>query len=189
MSGSKVKEDVYDFQNNFLLSHCDESRSHPANEILKGLPYLGPGPNIGQSTTELFSPTNSVPIGYNSKPASLATPVPPTPIVYPPKAQIRRQKMIYHCKFGEFGILEGQFTEPSGVAVTDDNEIIVADTNNHRIQVFDKEGNFKFQFGEVGKRDGQLLYPNRVAVIAVTGDIVVTERSPTHQVCVVLKVF
>jgi len=186
MSGSKVKEDVYDFQNNFL-SHCDESRSHPANEILKGLPYLGPGPNIGLSTTELFSPTNSVPIGYNSKPVSLATPVPPTPIVYPPKAQIRRQKMIYHCKFGEFGILEGQFTEPSGVAVTDDNEIIVADTNNHRIQVFDKEGNFKFQFGEVGKRDGQLLYPNRVAVIAATGDIVVTERSPTHQVQIFTK--
>ena len=33
----------------------------------------------------------------------------------------------------------------------------MADTNNHRIQVFDKDGNFKFQFGEVGKRDGQLL--------------------------------
>merc|ERR1719370_1667415 len=79
--------------------------------------------------------------------------------------------MIYHCKFGEFGILGGQFTEPSGVAVTPDNEIVVADTNNHRIQVFDKEGNFKFQFGEVGKRDGQLLYPNRVAVVASSGSL------------------
>ena len=58
--------------------------------------------------------------------------------------------MIYHCKFGEFGILEGQFTEPSGVAVNAQNDIIVADTNNHRIQIFDKEGRFKFQFGEVG---------------------------------------
>ena len=57
--------------------------------------------------------------------------------------------MIYHCKFGEFGILEGQFTEPSGVAVNAQNDIIVADTNNHRIQIFDKEGRFKFQFGEV----------------------------------------
>merc|ERR1719322_650669 len=121
------------------------------------------------------------------QPASLATPVPSAPIAYPPKAQIRRQKMIYHCKFGEFGILEGQFTEPSGVAVTEENEIIVADTNNHRIQVFDKEGNFQFQFGEVGKRDGQLLYPNRVAVVAKTGDIVVTERSPTHQVQIFTK--
>ena len=55
-------------------------------------------------------------------------------------------------QFGEFGVLEGQFTEPSGVAVNAQNDIIVADTNNHRIQIFDKEGRFKFQFGECGKR-------------------------------------
>ncbi|KAL1110557.1 hypothetical protein AAG570_008085 [Ranatra chinensis] len=102
--------------------------------------------------------------------------------VFPPKSQIKRQKMIYHCKFGEFGVLEGQFTEPSGVAVNAQNDIIVADTNNHRIQIFDKEGRFKFQFGECGKRDGQLLYPNRVAVVKTSGDIIVTERSPTHQI-------
>lgn len=102
--------------------------------------------------------------------------------VFPPKSQIKRQKMIYHCKFGEFGVMEGQFTEPSGVAVNAQNDIIVADTNNHRIQIFDKEGRFKFQFGECGKRDGQLLYPNRVAVVKSSGDIIVTERSPTHQI-------
>ncbi|KOC62878.1 B-box type zinc finger protein ncl-1 [Habropoda laboriosa] len=102
--------------------------------------------------------------------------------IFPPKSQIKRQKMIYHCKFGEFGVMEGQFTEPSGVAVNAQNDIIVADTNNHRIQIFDKEGRFKFQFGECGKRDGQLLYPNRVAVVKTSGDIVVTERSPTHQI-------
>lgn len=90
--------------------------------------------------------------------------------------------MIYHCKFGEFGVMEGQFTEPSGVAVNAQNDIIVADTNNHRIQIFDNEGRFKFQFGECGKRDGQLLYPNRVAVVKSSGDIIVTERSPTHQI-------
>ncbi|CTQ86624.1 RING-type E3 ubiquitin transferase [Caenorhabditis elegans] len=103
--------------------------------------------------------------------------------LFPPsRSQIKRQKMIYHCKFGEFGVMEGQFTEPSGVAVNGQGDIVVADTNNHRIQVFDKEGRFKFQFGECGKRDGQLLYPNRVAVNRTTGDFVVTERSPTHQI-------
>nr|NVI69964.1 brain tumor [Cucujiformia] len=102
--------------------------------------------------------------------------------MFPPKSQIKRQKMIYHCKFGEFGMMEGQFTEPSGVSVNAQNDIIVADTNNHRIQIFDKEGRFKFQFGECGKRDGQLLYPNRVAVVHTSGDIIVTERSPTHQI-------
>ncbi|XP_074649631.1 protein brain tumor-like isoform X2 [Tubulanus polymorphus] len=105
-----------------------------------------------------------------------------TASIYPPKSQIKRQKMIYHCKFGEFGVMDGQFTEPSGVAVNAQNDIIVADTNNHRIQIFDKEGRFKFQFGECGKRDGQLLYPNRVAVVKTSGDIIVTERSPTHQI-------
>lgn len=105
-----------------------------------------------------------------------------TTAIFPPKSQIKRQKMIYHCKFGEFGVMEGQFTEPSGVAVNAQNDIIVADTNNHRIQIFDKEGRFKFQFGECGKRDGQLLYPNRVAVVRTSGDIIVTERSPTHQI-------
>uniref|UniRef100_A0A0K0D6I7 Brain tumor protein n=1 Tax=Angiostrongylus cantonensis TaxID=6313 RepID=A0A0K0D6I7_ANGCA len=103
--------------------------------------------------------------------------------LYPPsRSQISRQKMIHHCKFGEFGVMEGQFTEPSGVAVNAQGDIVVADTNNHRIQVFDKEGRFKFQFGECGKRDGQLLYPNRVAVNKMTGDFVVTERSPIHQI-------
>merc|ERR1712096_365537 len=165
-----------DFQNNSLaFSKPDTSYGHQSSplEILENLSLLASGSAMGASSSDMLaSLSNSVPLTMSTT-ASLATPVPSAPIVYPPKAQIRRQKMIYHCKFGEFGILEGQFTEPSGVAVTEDNEIIVADTNNHRIQVFDKEGNFKFQFGEVGKRDGQLLYPNRVAVVAASGIIVV----------------
>ena len=48
--------------------------------------------------------------------------------------------------------------------------------------MFDRTGEFKFMFGQCGKRDGQLLYPNRVAICRQTGNIVVTERSPTHQV-------
>merc|ERR1712142_1241738 len=52
MSGSKVKEDAYDFQNNFLLSHCDESRSRPPYEILNGSPYLGSGSNVGLHSTD-----------------------------------------------------------------------------------------------------------------------------------------
>jgi len=179
-----------DFQNNYLaFSQPDTSYDHQSSplEILENLSLLASGSTAGSSSSDMLANlSSSMPLTMSTT-ASLATPVPSAPIVYPPKAQIRRQKMIYHCKFGEFGILEGQFTEPSGVAVTEDNEIVVADTNNHRIQVFDKEGNFKFQFGEVGKRDGQLLYPNRVAVVASLGDIVVTERSPTHQVQIFTK--
>lgn len=140
-----------------------------------------------------FSLTSESPLGMGV-PTQLGVPPPSAPAsvdlsskfvspsIYPLKSQLKRQKMIYHCKFGEFGVMEGQFTEPSGVAVNAQNDIIVADTNNHRIQIFDKEGRFKFQFGECGKRDGQLLYPNRVSVVKTSGDIIVTERSPTHQI-------
>lgn len=58
-------------------------------------------------------------------------------------SSLKRQKMIYHQKFGEFGTAEGQFTEPSGVAVNAQGDIIVADTNNHRIQIFDSNGKSK----------------------------------------------
>ena len=95
------------------------------------------------------------------------------PTVCHPTNRIKQKKLWYHCKFGDVGTLEGQFSEPNGVAITKDNKIVVADTNNHRIQVFDKKGTFKFQFGEKGRRNGELLYPNKVAVVESCGDIVV----------------
>lgn len=139
-----------------------------------GQQHIGSGGGRGGNNGSNLVTNDSI-IDLSTKLMSAAT-------IFPPKSQIKRQKMIYHCKFGEFGVMEGQFTEPSGVAVNAQNDIIVADTNNHRIQIFDKEGRFKFQFGECGKRDGQLLYPNRVAVVRTSGDIIVTERSPTHQI-------
>lgn len=138
------------------------------------------------TTNDHFAMPSAVAVAANTAPGDsvldLTSKLMSATAIFPPKSQIKRQKMIYHCKFGEFGVMEGQFTEPSGVAVNAQNDIIVADTNNHRIQIFDKEGRFKFQFGECGKRDGQLLYPNRVAVVKTSGDIIVTERSPTHQI-------
>lgn len=94
---------------------------------------------------------------------------------------IKRQKMGYHCKFGEFGSRPGQFVEPSGIATNATNDIIIADTNNHRLEVFDGSGIFKYEIVG-GQVDCDLVYPNRLAVCRSTGDIVVTERSPTHQV-------
>jgi len=101
------------------------------------------------------------------------------PIVNLPS--IKRQKMGYHCKFGEFGSRPGQFVEPSGIATNAMNDIIIADTNNHRLEVFDGSGIFKYEIVG-GQTDCDLVYPNRLAVCRSTGDIVVTERSPTHQV-------
>lgn len=53
-----------------------------------------------------------------------------------PFGPLVRKKILYMAKFGGYGEGRGEFTEPSGVCVhpvTDD--IIIADTNNHRLQV------------------------------------------------------
>ncbi|CAD5119348.1 DgyrCDS7965 [Dimorphilus gyrociliatus] len=176
-----------------LGSLSNSTDSHLSNGIANGLNQLHESLDNQNSARpyEKWSSGNDLP--YSSASATVPTPVLTDPMmdltaklitanIYPPRSQIKRHKMIYHCKFGEFGVMDGQFTEPSGVAVNAQNDIVVADTNNHRIQIFDREGRFKFQFGECGKRDGQLLYPNRVAVVKSSGDIVVTERSPTHQI-------
>lgn len=99
----------------------------------------------------------------------------------PMKSFITRIQMTYSWKFGAYGSLEGQFTEPNGVAMNRDDDIVIADTNNNRVQLFNKFGKFKYQFGCVPTVEGNLLFPNRVAV-TTGGDVVVTERAPTHQV-------
>ena len=164
-----------DFQNNYLnmaasfppqqLDHNGSALSSSPLGFLEKLTSASAGLSSVSAATGglsdfVSSLTNS--ISHPGLPAaSLATPVPSAPIAYPPKAQIRRQKMIYHCKFGEFGILEGQFTEPSGVAVTEDNEIIVADTNNHRYYVKNCEAQARVRqgsarYGSQGERPQSL---------------------------------
>ncbi|KAL7288747.1 hypothetical protein TKK_0016728 [Trichogramma kaykai] len=84
--------------------------------------------------------------------------------------------MQIRCKFGQLGPSKGQFNSPHGFCLGTDEDIIVADTNNHRIQVFEKTGIFKFQFGVEGKEEGQLWYPRKVAVMRNSGKFVVCDR-------------
>ena len=59
---------------------------------------------------------------------------------------------------------QGEFRSPSGVEVDREGRVYVADFYNHRIQVFDGDGNFLYQFGEEGHDDGQLYYPTDLAI-------------------------
>lgn len=49
---------------------------------------------------------------------------------------------VFVTAWGERGSAPGQFNDPTGVAVHD-NEIFVSDARNARIQVFSLDGNFK----------------------------------------------
>jgi DNA-binding beta-propeller fold protein YncE len=61
---------------------------------------------------------------------------------------------------GKEGSNDGEFKCPYGITVLGSSgEVAVADRNNHRVQIFDSEGNYKRQFGTKGEEDGQLFYP------------------------------
>ena len=73
----------------------------------------------------------------------------------------------FHVKtvlcFGEEGSREGMFKNPLGVAVTDKDEILVADCLNHRVQVFDSNGTFLRSFGHKGENVGEFNRPFGIA--------------------------
>ncbi|XP_054721914.1 LOW QUALITY PROTEIN: brain tumor protein-like [Uloborus diversus] len=94
----------------------------------------------------------------------------------PRSSSVKLSTMQIRCKFGQLGPGKSQFSSPHGFCLGLDEEIIVADTNNHRIQVFEKTGDFKYQFGVAGKEEGQLWYPRKVAVIRSSGKFVVCDR-------------
>jgi DNA-binding beta-propeller fold protein YncE len=52
----------------------------------------------------------------------------------------------WKLEFGSEGSGKGQFRLPVGIDVSDSGKIFVADTGNHRIQVFDSEGKFLYMF-------------------------------------------
>ena len=74
-----------------------------------------------------------------------------------------------------FGSENGKFKSPKGVAVDRDGYIIVADSGNHRIQVFRPDGSFLCKFGTKGRNEGQFKDPEGVALTS-DGKIVVSDK-------------
>lgn len=62
-------------------------------------------------------------------------------------------------KFGSSGSKSGQLEHPHYIAVSNTNRVIVSDSNNHRVQVFDVNGRVIFAFGSEGSEEGQFKFP------------------------------
>jgi len=78
--------------------------------------------------------------------------------------------------FGSSGTGNGQFNFPAALAVNQTSGLVyVADSANHRIQVFTSTGTFVSQFGGMGMGVGQFSNPAGVAVNQVNGDIYVAD--------------
>ena len=59
-------------------------------------------------------------------------------------------------KFGNKGVKHGEFKSPKGVAYSAKGYIIVADSENHRVQVFNEDGRFLRAFGALGNQEGKV---------------------------------
>ncbi|MCQ1539515.1 protein kinase [Methanocalculus taiwanensis] len=87
-------------------------------------------------------------------------------------------------KWGSKGSGDGQFHGGStsdgiqGIAIDIDDNIYVADTNNYRIQKFDRNGVFITKWGSKGSEEGQFRSLTSIAVDA-TGNIYVAEAGGT----------
>nr|CAG4648513.1 EOG090X01W2 [Polyphemus pediculus] len=85
------------------------------------------------------------------------------------------QKRRVQMKFGTRGSEQGSFTWPRGVAVGPDNSIVVADSSNHRVQVFDAKGRFLKEFGLYGNGEGEFDCLAGVAINRI-GQFIIADR-------------
>ena len=58
----------------------------------------------------------------------------------------------------------GQLRNPWGIVVDATGDVYVSDSGNHRIEKFDREGNFITQWGGFGNGDGQFNFPYGISV-------------------------
>src|SRR5262245_6505778 len=81
---------------------------------------------------------------------------------------------------GGKGVRRGQFDSPTGIAVDTNGNVLVADTNNGRIEKFSPSGAFLSILGTKGSGQGQLGAPNGIAIDYV-GNIYVADAG-NHRV-------
>ncbi len=78
-------------------------------------------------------------------------------------------------QFGQEGVDDGEFSSPTGIALDNDGNIYVADTDNHSIQKFDKDGKFIARWGgEPSQEEGLFYYPRGLA-IGPDGEVYVSD--------------
>ena len=71
-----------------------------------------------------------------------------------------------HAIFGKGGNSPGEFNRAEGLGIDSADRIYVADSCNHRIQVFSPDGKWLRSYGHAGSGNGELSYPYDVRVDA-----------------------
>ena len=69
--------------------------------------------------------------------------------------------------FGQPGDANGEFNRAEGLGVDAQDHLFVADSCNHRVQVFGRDGKWLATFGRAGRGTGEMSYPYDVRVDAI----------------------
>ena len=74
----------------------------------------------------------------------------------------RERKLL--VSFGKPGTADGEFNRAEGLGIDAQDRLYVADSCNHRIQIFSTNGQWLKTFGRAGRGPGELSYPFDVKV-------------------------
>jgi DNA-binding beta-propeller fold protein YncE len=67
-------------------------------------------------------------------------------------------------RFGSSGDQDGQFNRPEGMGFSVDDRLFVADSCNHRVQIFSGDGKWLKSHGQAGHGVGEFSYPYDVRI-------------------------
>ncbi len=79
-------------------------------------------------------------------------------------AGISNHAPVWEASIGKAGNAPGEFNRPEGICVDSQDRVYVADSCNHRIEIFSSDGKLLRVYGKPGKGVGQLSYPYDVCV-------------------------
>ncbi|KAI4485373.1 hypothetical protein M0804_006878 [Polistes exclamans] len=144
------------------------SASATSRRLSLGLPLR----HTGQTSFESSDDDQKNPSGSPTSPT--AAPVIPAAAGSSTRSNylLKRRQLF---KFGMRGSEAGCFTWPRGLAIGPDNTIVVADSSNHRVQVFNSNGNFLKEFGTYGSGEGEFDCLAGVAVNRI-GQYIIADR-------------
>jgi len=129
-------------------------------------------PKEGESTEDTSSKNADA---TPTSPAVVDTLVVPThPIGGINRNQYLKKKSLLF-QIGSRGSEPGTFTWPRGVAIGPDNTIVVADSSNHRVQVFNQNSKFIKEFGSYGSHYSEFDCLAGVAVNRI-GQYIIADR-------------
>jgi hypothetical protein len=92
----------------------------------------------------------------------------------------------YIKSWGEFGVGPGQFNLPHSVCTDSEGKIYVADRENHRVQIFDTEGNYLSQWNNLHRACGLYIDGNLALIGQLPSHLDVNADFPNIGACVTI---